>query len=179
MPRHYSVVVIGSGFGGSAASLRIAQHFKDHPEKRTAANGVLLLERGTWWTTPTTTLRDKDVRTYSFLKDDNGQPVQFWSSQNHFRGLIDILSRCFRRPGNQDGLYDVMTMGRRFLWFGSNDGVTILRACGVGGGSLIYSNITIRPPELIFKDPRWGALSWTEAERTTLYARARQAIGSG
>ena len=69
--------------------------------------------------------------------------MQYWSSAEHRKGFIDILLRCVRRPGNPDRLYDLMQCGKRgFLGIGQeNDGVSILRASGVGGGSLIYSNI--------------------------------------
>ena len=60
--------------------------------------------------------------------------------------------------------------------FRRGDGVSILRANGVGGGSLVYSNITIRPPDLIFNDSRWP-LSWSKEERDYYYNLARHAIG--
>src|SRR2546428_5178945 len=60
-----------------------------------------------------------------------------------------------------------------------NDGISVLRASGVGGGSLVYSNITIEPPDLIFKDPRWGSVSWSPAQRQRYYQLGREAIGRG
>src|SRR5207248_7932735 len=60
----------------------------------------------------------------------------------------------------------------------ANDGVSITRACGVGGGSLVYSNITLRPPDLIFNDPRWP-ITWNSNERNAYYELAREAIGKG
>jgi hypothetical protein len=38
-----------------------------------------------------------------------------------------------------------------------------MRASGVGGGSLVYSNITILPPDLVLDDPRWP--KWDTADR--------------
>ena len=174
----YTVVVIGTGFGGTMTALPIARDFKNRGAKQT----VLMLERGTWWTTPLSTVQDKTVATYDFLERDKRQPVQHWAPQNHFRGFIDIITRCRRRSGNEDGLIEVTQPGRTTL-FGlvrlKNDGVSILRGCGVGGGSLVYSNITIRPPELIFRDPRWSAVKWSASERDQLYDLARDAIGRG
>jgi choline dehydrogenase-like flavoprotein len=71
-------------------------------------------------------------------------------------------------------------MGKRgFLGlFGNeNDGVSVLRASGVGGGSLVYSNITVRPPEFIFDDT-WDT-TWTRADRDTYFELAKHAIGYG
>src|SRR5262249_45896995 len=121
-----------------------------------------------------------EVRTFDFLVQ-NEQPVQFWSTPNHFSGFLDIFTRCFRRPKNEDGLYDLSIMGRRGLLglFGrQNDGVGVIRACGVGGGSLVYSNITIRPPDFIFEHKDWP-LTWTNAERNGFYDLARNSISHG
>jgi cholesterol oxidase len=171
---HKSIVIIGSGFGGSMTGLSLARALKD------SGKSILMLERGTWWTTPVSTVQDKDVANYQFLAK-KGQPVQYWSSLNDFRGFIDLFTRCYRRPGNEDGLYDMTRLGKPGflgLFGGENDGVSILRACGVGGGSLVYSNITIRPPNIIFKDPRWP-LTWADKERDYYYDLARHAIGYG
>ncbi len=180
---HYTVVVIGSGFGGTMTALALARQFelwnKDHPNER---RRILMLERGTWWTTPVGTVQDPEVATYDFLRWERRQAVQVWPSQNHFRGVLDLMSRCRRHDGNPDGLYDFMSPGRSWL-FGllrlRNDGVSVLRASGIGGGSLVYSNITIEPPDLIFKDPRWGSVSWSPAKRQWYYNLARKAIGRG
>jgi choline dehydrogenase-like flavoprotein len=173
----FDALIIGSGFGGTMTGLSLARAFK----ARGKGERVQMLERGTWWTTPVGTVQDKEVRTADFLKAKN-QPVQFWSSLNNFRGFIDVFTRCFRRPGNIDGLYQFETLGRRpalGLFGGENDGVSVARACGVGGGSLVYSNITIRPPELIFEDARWHGMSWDETGRDSYYELARSAIGTG
>src|SRR5215212_1292016 len=117
---HYAAVVIGSGFGGSMTAIPLAAAFKD----RRKNERILMLERGTWWTTPVSTVQDKEVRTYSFLRD-KGQPMQFWSSVGHMRGFVDIFTRCLRKKGNEDGLFDLARLGRRKLFGlfgGENDG---------------------------------------------------------
>src|SRR3954467_6787690 len=145
----HNVVVIGSGFGGTMAALSLGRVFKRRPKGET----VHILERGTWWTTPVGTVQDLGVRTPKHLRD-NGQPVQYWPSVDHTNGLLDIFGRCFKREKNPDGLYDITEFGtertgllaglRRAL-FGlkKSDGLRIVHASGVGGGSLIYSNVTI------------------------------------
>ena len=56
----------------------------------------------------------------------------------------ELLWHYPSRPESQ-GLYDV-----RFL-----SGIGTVTASGVGGGSLIYANIHIRPDPVVFEDPRW------------------------
>jgi cholesterol oxidase len=173
----HDVVVVGSGFGASMTALSLARAFK----ARGRGESILMLERGTWWTTPVGTVQDKEVKTYGFLKDTHAQPVQFWSSAENFRGFIDLFTRCVRRNGNEDGLYDLTNFGRRGLLglgLSDNDGVTILRASGVGGGSLVYANVTIRPPDEVLDDARWP-LTWTPEERAEYFDLARDAIGYG
>jgi choline dehydrogenase-like flavoprotein len=170
---HKNIVIIGSGFGGSMTGLSLARAVGK-------SKSILMLERGTWWTTPVSTVQDKDVANYQTLAS-HGEPVQYWSSQNHFRGFVDLFTRCYRRPGNEDGLYDLTLLGKTGflgLFGGKSDGVSILRACGVGGGSLVYSNITIRPPDIIFNDNRWP-LTWSNQERDHYFDLARHAIGFG
>jgi choline dehydrogenase-like flavoprotein len=175
--QHIDVVVIGSGFGGTINALTIARHFKN----KSSNKKVVLLERGTWWTTPVGTVQDKNIQTPKMLRD-KGHPVQFWSSHNGFKGLIDLATRCLKTPKNFDGLFDLTNFKKKktlFFFGGENDKITILRSNGVGGGSLVYSNITIRPPEIIFDHARWKALPWSEDDRDFYYNLARKAIGTG
>lgn len=188
---HYDVVIIGTGFGGSMTALTLAE--------RTHGTGrkILLLERGTWWTTPVSTVQDKEVGMYAFLRR-KGQPVQYWSSRDHFRGFLDIVTRCFRRTRdsslftrwfpslrNEDGLLETNWLGRRTLFGRRADGVVIARSCGVGGGSLVYSNVTIRPPNFVLDGPRWPKGIWSDdptqagKQRDYYYQFARDAIGVG
>jgi len=63
------------------------------------------------------------------------------------RDVTDVNRLLWRIPDypRSDGLYDV-----RFF-----SGIGAVVASGVGGGSLIYANIHIRPDEVVFEDPRW------------------------
>ena len=168
-PKNVTTLVIGSGFGGTITGLTLARAYKHRAKGET----VLMLERGTWWTTPLETVQDKKVITYDFLRQHD-QPVQYWPAADHIRGFLDIFFRCMRRKGNETGLYDLTTFGRQGT---QNDGVTVARASGVGGGSLVYSNVTIRPPNFVFDDPRWPQ-GW-KAAADKYFKRARHAIGVG
>jgi choline dehydrogenase-like flavoprotein len=181
---HFDLVVIGSGFGGTMTALSVAYTM----ESRLAARApsapplrILMLERGTWWTTPMETIQDKQVKTRDFLIW-KGQPTQEWSSLNDYRGMLDLVRRCRYSASRPQGLYDFAAIGKHGLFNARNDGVSVLRASGVGGGSLIYSKILIRPPETLFDDPRWPA-AWRGAAgaelRSRLYRRALTGVTHG
>lgn len=60
---------------------------------------------------------------------------------------IDRIFWSSRHYPSATGLYDV-----RFF-----SGIAVVAASGVGGGSLIYANINIRPDPVVFEHPRWPA----------------------
>ncbi|MFO1217967.1 MAG: GMC oxidoreductase [Burkholderiaceae bacterium] len=180
---HFDLVVIGSGFGGTLTALTVAYQMDSRLAGRASAAPlrILMLERGTWWTTPTETIQDKQVKTRDFLVA-KGQPTQEWSSLADYRGMVDLLRRCRYSAERPQGLYDFMPIGKRGVFNLQNDGVSVLRASGVGGGSLIYSKILIRPPESVYDDPRWPG-AWRGASgnamRNRYYRRALQAVTRG
>jgi monoamine oxidase len=113
-------IVIGTGFGGTIAAVQLAAKGKS----------VLLLERGTFWRSPDPlSLRGDKFGPWA---EQNKMPVQYWPRPDHRKGLLDFVA-AMRRTGNKDGLY-------QYSQFHQAD---VLTANGVGGGSLIYSNVTI------------------------------------
>jgi cholesterol oxidase len=83
------------------------------------------------------------------------------------RDVRDVDNLLWRYPAHPEsqGLYDV-----RFF-----SGIAAVVASGVGGGSLIYANIHIRPDDIVFDDPRWPR----EINRRTLepyYDRVRDEL---
>ena len=51
--------------------------------------------------------------------------------------------------------------------------VMILHGCGVGGGSLVYANTLLIPPDRVFEDPRWralGSIDWHHGRWLASYA---------
>ncbi len=55
--------------------------------------------------------------------------------------------------------------------------VMVLHGCGVGGGSLVYANTLLIPPDSVFADPRWSRLgSWKE-DLAPHYASAQRMLG--
>lgn len=52
-----------------------------------------------------------------------------------------------------------------------------LHGAGVGGGSLVYANTLLVPPDEAFRDPRWIGMDWKEALRPH-YATAMHMLGA-
>ena len=56
--------------------------------------------------------------------------------------------------------------------------VLVLSGAGVGGGSLVYANTLLEPPEAFFRDPRWAALDNWKLELAPHYAEAKRMLGA-
>jgi cholesterol oxidase len=79
--------------------------------------------------------------------------------------LDDAPSFLWHRTLNPDGMLDVRLM---------RDLAVVLGA-GVGGGSLVYSNVQLRAPSDVFEQPAWPA-SITRAELDPYYDRTEDAL---
>lgn len=55
--------------------------------------------------------------------------------------------------------------------------VFILHGTGVGGGSLVYANNLLIPPDKIFDDPRWGSKGWKN-KLAPYYKTAQKMLGA-
>jgi cholesterol oxidase len=149
----YEAIVIGTGFGATIAATRLAALGKK----------TLLIERGTWWITPEAlgspvVPKPPKKPLAKYLKDEK-QPVQYWARPDHRDGLLDFFA-AVRSDLNEKGLYQYSIF----------DDAHVITANGVGGGSLIYSNVTLRPEQEVLNqiglklgDPEYKAASqWME-----------------
>lgn len=77
---------------------------------------------------------------------------------------------------------------RKFLWMPSLflhgiQQITMLRdvlifhGAGVGGGSLVYANTLLEPPEKVFQDPKWADLAEWKTALAPHYATAKRMLG--
>jgi cholesterol oxidase len=77
---------------------------------------------------------------------------------------------------------------RKFLWapniwcFGIQAitmlrDVLVLHGCGVGGGSLVYANTLLVPPDSVFEDPHWRSLGDWKANLLPHFATAHRMLG--
>ena len=141
----FAAVVVGSGFGGTVAALSFAKLFVDWNRGKPRENWdvVCVLERGQWWLSheiPTTRreLRGPPTNIREYL-EDNDEPFGVWAHPDNVKGLTRLMSMA--RLFNLRGLYDFRPL---------SDQVRVLCASGVGGGSLVYSNVTVRPPDSVW-----------------------------
>jgi cholesterol oxidase len=56
--------------------------------------------------------------------------------------------------------------------------VIVLHGVGVGGGSLVYANTLVTPPERVFRDARWPAGTDWQQTLEPHYATARRMLGA-
>ena len=116
----FDAIVIGTGFGGTIAAVQLAAKGKS----------VLLLEQGTFWRSPDPIGLNVGDPFGAWAKN-NKMPVQYWPRPDHRKGMIDFAAAS--RNLHRLGLYAYSTF----------DQADVITATGVGGGSLIYSNVSI------------------------------------
>ena len=149
MTDYFEAIIIGSGFGGTILALSLANKFEADNNKDEIEKRVCLLERGQWWLSHEMSFAPRagrrmppNLREYL---EDNGRPYHFWPHPDNVSGIIELLSTD--RTISKAGLFDYKVLGN----------VHSIQASGVGGGSLVYSNVTLPPNSSIFA-------SWPAAE---------------
>ena len=140
----FDVIIVGSGFGACVVASELAS--------RNPRPSILMLERGVWWFSPERQFSPKFAANFdaSYPPGDRNQepytkhPVQYWPRPDHRRGAVDLLRASWANVpgGDRRDFGDEPQPLYRYNTFNDLDIVT---ASGVGGGSLIYSNVSIRP----------------------------------
>ncbi|MGC2426606.1 MAG: hypothetical protein WA421_06200, partial [Nitrososphaeraceae archaeon] len=140
-------IVIGSGFGGTITSLSLVNKYVKDAENNPGADKkkIVILERGQWWvshelplSSSSHELRDKPTVKKSIREflESNNLPYNTWPYPDNINGLSQMLDNLHNGT-NRRGLLDYKISTR----------VHTLTASGVGGGSLIYTNVTEEPLE--------------------------------
>ncbi len=124
----YDYIIIGSGFGGSVAALRLVEK----------GYSVAVIEQGRRYRCSDYPKRNWNLRKYLWLP--------------------------------QIGLYGIQALTLL-------KDVFILHGAGVGGGSLVYANQLLIPPDDVLDDPSWGQANWRETI-SPYYDRARKMLGA-
>jgi cholesterol oxidase len=143
---NYEAIVIGSGFGGAILGCRLAKEWDQ--------GRVLILERGKRYPMGSFPRKPQD-----FARNFWALPEERVRRPRHVRRLID-------RGEESHGIFDVRTYRHMDAVLGA----------GLGGGSLIYANVFMIPPDEVFDD-RWPA-SCKKNELLPYYAIAKQVLAS-
>ncbi|MEU7164040.1 GMC oxidoreductase [Streptomyces morookaense] len=142
---HFRAVVVGSGFGGAVAALRLGE----------AGVDTLVLERGQeWGTSPTRAV---------FGSQERVSGRMFWfRSVARWPGVLPVPVRP------QPGLAEVS----------EERNLDILCAAAVGGGSIMYTGVTVAPPRSGFEALYPAQLSYDEFA-ARWFPRAVAGLGAG
>jgi cholesterol oxidase len=146
MDKEYEAIVIGSGFGGAITGCRLA---KQWPQ-----GGVLILERG------------KRYPMGSFPRKPHDFAHNFWALSEERVHRPPHIQRLIDRGEESHGIFDVRNYKHMDAVVGA----------GLGGGSLIYANVFMVPPDEVFDD-RWPA-SCKKNNLLPYYAVAKEVLGS-
>lgn len=145
IPNVYESIVIGSGFGGTIVSLSIAKKYDEKNKKDSGKRRVCILERGQWWISheipqslDQNSIDSKSLRSY-LIK--NNMPFNTWAYPNDLKGMLTAIGNS-RAVNPVEGLYDFQRMKN----------VNIISGSGVGGGSLVYFNITEKPDRNVYEN---------------------------
>ena len=137
----YEAIVIGSGFGGTIVSLTLAKQYKSLNDGKK----VCILERGQWWVShemPTSaedTINGKEtIREYLETHD---MPYDVWPYPDNMEGVFRIFGNS-TAVNKIKGLYDYRPMRN----------IHVITSSGVGGGSLVYDNVTEEPESEVYQD---------------------------
>jgi cholesterol oxidase len=141
-------IVIGSGFGGAVAALRLGQ----------AGIDTLVLERGRRWP-----IRS-DGNTFATFEQPDGRA--YWLRDHTGEALLG-LPQLVKPIDRYTGLLEVI----------EGDGIAIGAGAGVGGGSLVFNAIIVAPQRSLFDRVFSHAIDFDEMDQV-YYPRVRSAIES-
>lgn len=149
IPDRYEAIVVGSGFGGTILAISLANMLsKENAKEEIAGTNkekkVCILERGQWWishempTKKSGSLPNSKPTIPEYL-DQQGKPYYHaWAYPDNLEGVLQVFGNS--KPINRKGVYDYRDLGN----------VKVITANGVGGGSLVYSNVTEKPPKSVY-----------------------------
>ncbi len=168
VPGEYDSVVIGSGFGGTVLSLAIGKKYDKENKKNNENKRVCILERGQWWVShemPESKEGTTDGKTTirEFLHQKK-MPYSTWAYPNDIKGMITAIGNS-RAINKVQGLFDLRRLKN----------VNVIVGSGVGGGSLVYFNITEKPEAVVYEN--WPTQSDGNPGLENYFDRAFRFIG--
>jgi choline dehydrogenase-like flavoprotein len=171
-------IVIGSGFGGTITSLSLVNKYVKDAKDNPGANKkkIVILERGQWWVSHELPLSrdshefserpDVKIGIREFLESNN-LPYNTWPYPDNINGLSQMVDNL-HNSNNRRGLLNYRISAK----------VHTLTASGVGGGSLIYTNVTEEPHESVIDS--WDSklnIGVNYANLTPFFQMARGFLG--
>lgn len=161
-------IVIGSGFGGAVTAAKLT----------TAGYDTLLLEKGHRWRRPRHGDPAENLHLgapLTNLVDGRGYPkaagdADRWGNPQYVtRQSTDLRYIFFENP--QSGL---RSGGLFEDYIGDRMMVTVGR--GYGGGSLVYSQVSLRAPSETFQEPGWRGLPFSRPALDPYYDRVERML---
>ena len=142
----FEAIIIGSGFGATV----VATELVNKPQFQAAGGKpkVLMLERGVWWFSPERPFPAgfvNDVDTSYPPGKPGKHPVQYWPRPDHRRGALELLYSTWANVPGGDRRNDPGSHPQPLYRYFTFDELDVVTASGVGGGSLVYSNVSIEP----------------------------------
>lgn len=126
---HYTVVVVGSGYGGGITASRMARSVASDNQDIT----VCVLERG------------KEFLSGDLDQDDILiKPGEYPDTEFEALREVQVDLPQFH-SGSRTGLFDLRM----------NKEINVFIGCGLGGTSLVNANVCIEAEEAVFKAPEW------------------------
>ena len=146
MEKSYEAIVIGSGFGGAITGCRLA--------KKWDRGGVLILERGKRYPMGSLPRKPRDFA------------HNFWALGEEKVRRPRHIRRLLERRKESHGIFDVRNY----------EHMDVVIGAGLGGGSLIYANVFMIPPDEVFDD-RWPS-SCKREKLLPYYGVVKEVLGS-
>jgi len=147
---HYTVVVVGSGYGAGIAASRLARAVAPDNQKIT----VCVLERG------------REFQPGDFDQDDKPiKPGEYPDTEFEAMRQVQVDLPQFH-SGSRTGLFDIRM----------NKEINVFVGCGLGGTSLVNANVCIEAEDAVFQSAEWPAQIKSEngiAELRKGYGHAR------
>jgi cholesterol oxidase len=141
-------IVIGSGFGGAVAALRLGE----------AGIGTVVLERGRRWPI------QSDGNTFATFEQPDGRG--YWLRETTGEAILG-MPQLVKPIDRYVGVLDVI----------EGNGIYVGAGAGVGGGSLVFNAIIVKPARALFDGLFAHGIDFDEME-SVYYPRVRQTIQS-
>ena len=146
------------------SALTLAKRYKQEPNNQR----VCILERGQWWVShEMPASKDGTIDGGTTIREflhQNDMPYSTWAYPDDIKGLMNVFGNS-RVINKIKGVYDYRQLKN----------VHVIAPSGVGGGSLVYTNVTEEPEEFVYSN--WPTQSDGNPGLENYFDRAFRFIG--